>query len=65
VDLYCKRDGDADFVFYMRCLHFPVIDNRPLLVAGKPEKREYRAMFIRKNQPYGNMSAAITVIVSA
>jgi len=64
VDLYSKRDTDADFVFFMRCLHFPIIDNRPLLVAGKPEKRQYRAMFIRKNQPYGNMSAAITVVVS-
>ena len=65
VDVYGKRDGDADFVFLMRVLHFPWVDNRPLLVAGKPEKREYRAMFIRKNQPYGNMSAIITVIVSA
>ena len=49
----------------MRVLHFPYIDSRPLLVAAKPEKREYRAKFIRQNQPYGNMSATITVIVSA
>ncbi len=65
VDLYSKRDTDADYVFLMRVLHFPYIDNRPLLVSGKPEKREYRAKFIRQNQPYGNMSASITVIVSA
>ena len=65
VDIYCKREGDADYVFLMRVLHFPYIDNRPLLVAGKPEKREYKAKFIRQNQPYGNMSASITVIVSA
>ena len=65
VDLYSKRDGDADFIFLMRVLHFPYIDNRPLLVAGKPEKREYRAKFIRQNQPYGNMSLSLTLIVSA
>ncbi len=65
VDLYCKRDNDADFIRLDRVLHFPFIDSRPLLVAGKPEKRAYRAMFIRQNQPYGNMSAIITVIVSA
>ena len=65
VDIYCKRDGDADYVFLMRVLHFPFIDHRPLLVAGKPEKRTYTGMFIRHNQPYGKMSASITVIVSA
>ena len=65
VDLYCKRDTDADFVKLDRVLHFPYIDSRPLLVAGKPEKREYRAKFIRQNQPYGNMSNTLTLIVSA
>ena len=65
VDLYSKRDTDADFVKLDRVLHFPYIDSRPLLVAGKPEKREYKGKFIRQNQPYGNMSAVITVIVSA
>ena len=65
VDLYCKRDGDADFVRLDRVLHFPYIDSRPVLVAGKPEKRDYKGLFIRQNQPYGKMSAVITVIVSA
>ena len=65
VDIYCKRDNDADFVFLVRALHFPIIDSRPLLVAGKPEKREYRAKFNRQNQPYGNMSLILTLIVSA
>jgi len=65
VDLYCQRDGDTASVFLMRVLHFPFIDNRPLLVAGKPEKRIYTGMFIRHNQPYGRMSTSLTVIVSA
>ena len=65
VDLYSKRDGDADFVFLKRLMYFPYIDDRPLLVSGKPEKREYRAMLVRHDQPYGNMSDTLTVIVSA
>ena len=65
VDLFCKREGDADFVFLMRVLHFPYVDSRPLLVPGKPEKREYRAMLVRHDKPYGNASASTTVIVSA
>ncbi len=65
VDLYCQRDGDAAPTLLARCLHFPYLDARPLLVAGKPEKRTYTAMFIRHNQPYGRMSASLTVIVSA
>ena len=64
VDIYSKRDPDAEFVFFMRALHFPIIDNRPLLVASKPEKRDYRAKFIRQNQPYGNMSATLSLVVS-
>ena len=65
VDIYSKRDGDADFVFLMRVLHFPVVDNRPLLVAGKPEKREYRAQFNRNNQGYGKMSTVLILVITA
>jgi hypothetical protein len=65
VDIYSKREGDANLVFLMRVLHFPWVDDRPLLVDGQPEKREYCAMFMRRNKPYGKMSAIITVIVSA
>ena len=65
VDLYGKRDGDADFVLLGRVMYFPYVDSRPLFVAGKPEKREYRAMLVRHDQPYGTASGIITVIVSA
>jgi hypothetical protein len=65
VDIYSKRDNDADFVFLKRVMHFPYRDNRPLLVAGKPEKREYYGVFVRHDEPYGDASAHITVIVSA
>src|SRR6058998_3810494 len=54
VNIYAKRDGDADFIFLAcragvgrrraRDIASPYIDNRPLLVAAKPELREYKAV---------------------
>ncbi|CAN5258439.1 hypothetical protein BH10ACI1_BH10ACI1_34870 [soil metagenome] len=38
----------------------PFIDETPSL-DGKPEKREYRAIYLVKNQPVGNYSNIITV----
>ena len=46
VNMYSKRDGDADFVFLARDTQTPYVDTRPLLVPGKPEIREYKAMFV-------------------
>src|SRR5438034_834488 len=56
VNFYSRRDGDADFKFFARDTPPTYVDNRlpsiglaeegPLLVAGKPERREYRAVFV-------------------
>ena len=40
------REGDADFKFLARDTSPTYVDNRPLLVAGKPELREYKAVFV-------------------
>jgi len=65
VDIYSQRDGDANPVLLKRVMFFPYVDNRPLLVAGKPEKRTYFGIAVRHDQQYGDPSATITVIVSA
>ena len=65
VDVYSQRDGDANPVFLKRVVYFPYVDNRPLLVAGKPEKRSYYGIAVRHDEQYGDPSATITVIVSA
>jgi len=65
IDVYSQRDGDANPVLLKRVMHFPYVDNRPLLVAGKPEKRSYFGIAVRHDQQYGDPSATITVIVSA
>jgi hypothetical protein len=40
VNIYSRRDGDADFKFLARHTSPTYVDNRPLLVANKPELRE-------------------------
>jgi hypothetical protein len=46
VNSYCRRDGDPGPVFLARDTAPPYVDNRPLLVAGKPEVRDYRALYV-------------------
>src|SRR5439155_11808934 len=43
---YSRRDGDADFKFLARDTSPTYVDNRALLVANKPEIREYKAVFV-------------------
>jgi hypothetical protein len=45
VHIYGMRDGEAVFTLLASETHSPYIDNRPLLTAGKPETRQYKAMF--------------------
>ena len=63
VDIYSRRDGDAAPVHLARVLHLPYVDARPLLVAGKPETREYHTVFVSHDQQYGQPSATIKVVV--
>ncbi len=37
VNIYSRRDGDGEFKFLARDTVPPCVDNRPMLVAGKPE----------------------------
>lgn len=64
INLYSQRDGDAEMVFLARDTHSPYVDNRALLVAGKPEKRKYMARFLKNDQEYGSASDEMTVICS-
>jgi hypothetical protein len=45
VHIYAMRDGDAGFTLLASETHSPYVDNRPLLTAGKPETRSYKAVF--------------------
>ena len=61
VNLYSKRDGDADFIFLARDTASPYIDNRPLLVVGKPELREYKAVYVQSDAEIGLFSDEVVV----
>src|SRR3989442_15979921 len=52
---------DADFVFLARDTASPYIDNRPLLVATKPELREYKAVYVQNNPEIGLFSDEVVV----
>jgi hypothetical protein len=56
VNIYSTRAGDAAPVFLARDTSSPYVDNRPLVVAGKPEVREYRAVYILEDQEIGQFS---------
>lgn len=62
VNMYCQRDGDAAPVLLGRQNHSPFTDNRPLLVAGKPEKRTYTALYVKNDAEVGLVSDALVII---
>ena len=61
VNIYSKRDGDVDFVFLARDTQTPYLDTRPLKVPGKPEIREYKAMFVLNDEEIGIFSHELVV----
>lgn len=56
VHIYSQRDGDAGFTLLASETHSPYVDNRPLLAAGKPEMRQYKAMFFLGKSEIGLQS---------
>ena len=61
VNIYSRRDGDSDFKFLARDTVPPYVDNCPMLVAGKPELREYKAVFVVADKKVSQFSDEITV----
>ena len=61
VNIYSKRGDEADFTLLHRDNESPYTDDRPLLVAGKPELREYKAVFVVGDIEVSQFSDEITV----
>ncbi len=61
VNIHSRRDGDADFKFLARDTVPPYVDNPPMLVAGKPELREYKVVFVVADKEVSQFSDEITV----
>jgi hypothetical protein len=58
---YSKRGDEAAFTLLHRDNDSPYTDDRPLLVAGKPELREYKAVRILADAEIGLFSDEIVV----
>jgi hypothetical protein len=63
VHLECRRNGGA-WEFLAIDTESPYTDERPLLVAGTPEVREYRARFWDKGTPNGDWTDVAKVTVA-
>lgn len=61
ISLYSKRGTEADFSFLARDTSSPYLDNRPLLVAGQPELREYKAVYFQNDAEIGLFSDEVVV----
>jgi hypothetical protein len=71
VNLHSRRDGDTDFKSLACNTELaapesdeggpPYVDDRPMLVAGKPELREYKAVFVVADKEVSQFSDEITV----
>ncbi len=61
INIYCKRDGDEDWVLLARATISPYIDTRRLLQIGKPELRRYSATYMLKDQEIGHYSDEVII----
>jgi hypothetical protein len=59
-----SRRGTGAFEFLAVDTESPYLDERPLLVAGQPEIREYRMRFLDKGTPNGDWTDVAKVTVS-
>ena len=58
-----SRRAQGDWEFIAISVVKPHLDERPLLVAGTPELRQYRMRYWDKGQPNGDYSAVQSVTV--
>lgn len=61
INIYAQRDNEAEFVFLARDTQTRYVDNRPLLVAGRPELRRYTAVYVVKDEEVGHFSDELVV----
>lgn len=64
VNVYGWREGDGDFVFLARDNASPYVDERPPLVAGKPELRRYKLIYVVSDREVGQFSPIAETVVT-
>jgi hypothetical protein len=61
VNIYCRRENDADWVLLGRASRSPFTDTRPLLATDKPELRRYCAIYVVKDKEIGQFSDDLVI----
>jgi hypothetical protein len=61
VNIYSKRENDADWQLLSRASVSPFMDKRALLQIGKPELRDYCVIYVLKDKEIGNYSNEVVV----
>lgn len=61
IQVESKRGAEANWSVLGNYLRSPILDTRPLLVAGQPETRSYRYRYLSGNDPVGTVSDTFTV----
>jgi hypothetical protein len=49
-------------VFLARATNSPNVDNRPCVVMGKPENRQYKAIYVQADGEIGQASDIVTLV---
>lgn len=60
--VFCQRGNSADFETIGDSTQAEFTDDRPNLVAGQPEKRQYKIILLENNKPAGEYSATETIV---
>jgi hypothetical protein len=60
-----RRGGETAFTFLAKDSFSPYVDDRPPLVPGQPERREYRMQYADRDVPVGLFSDVIGTVVGA
>jgi hypothetical protein len=63
IRLFSKRGTETEFTFLDVKLSSPFQDERPNLVAGQPELRQYRAYFVKRDALVGEVSDTVSITV--
>jgi len=61
INIYSKRENDADWVKLGRATVSPFHDSRPLLQAGKAEMRQYSAVYMLNDDEVSQFSNEIAI----
>lgn len=56
VNIYSRRGSETVFTFLARDTESPYVDNRPPLVGGTLERREYQAVYVLNDEEIGQRS---------